>query len=347
MKKILCKLIIFILPFLVGISIELFILPIDYFTFRVWEAIIVKKFNNILPGPFYPNVRIQKIEEGDLAHHTKFAIKKTVVWYTDRYGYRKIDLDNEYYPIVIVGDSNIAGSGLNQEDILSEVLERKLNMKVYPFAPEGIGKLIKNERFKEKSPKIVVFGAVEREIPYLSPLKTKIYKSGSYIKEKIRSLRENRFLENISIYLDRFYKANMLNFLRASLRRIFNITKDSNPQYIDPDFGPIFFLQGPAANQDVKDEILKKALNTIKTYNEALKTRGIRFIFLPIPEKENIFYKLLNTKRPVFLEKLIAELKREGIEVIDTQKALNRAFRSIKYYFTRPMIPIGMRMVLN
>ncbi|MDI7259530.1 MAG: hypothetical protein QME90_06390, partial [Thermodesulfobacteriota bacterium] len=89
MKKILFKSALFLLPFFLSIFIELFILPIDLFTFRVWESLVVRKYRNILAGPFYPNMEITKIEEGDLAHHTRFAVKKEVQWITDRYGFRK------------------------------------------------------------------------------------------------------------------------------------------------------------------------------------------------------------------------------------------------------------------
>ena len=80
-------------------------------------------------------MEITKIEEGDLAHHTRFAIKKKVKWMTDRYGYRKQNTDRKKHEVVIIGDSNIAGSGLTQEEILSEVLEEQLKDSVYPYAP--------------------------------------------------------------------------------------------------------------------------------------------------------------------------------------------------------------------
>ena len=44
MKKFFFKSILFLVPFFVVIGIELFVLPIDFFTFRVWEALVVKKF---------------------------------------------------------------------------------------------------------------------------------------------------------------------------------------------------------------------------------------------------------------------------------------------------------------
>ncbi len=65
----------------------------------------------------------------------------------------------------------------------------------------------------------------------------------------------------------------------------------------------------------------------IKSYDEALKARGIRFIFLPIPEKKIIFHNLLNTPKPLFLGQVIEQLKKEGVEVINTQKAFEEAYQ--------------------
>ncbi|MGB9628950.1 MAG: hypothetical protein ACPL6D_09830, partial [Thermodesulfobacteriota bacterium] len=132
MKRFSLKLALFLLPILTALTVELFVLPMDFFTFRVWEAIVVRKFKNLFTGPFYPNINLTKVEEGDLTHHTKFSKKKKVKWITDRYGYRKINT-NGPFRIVIAGDSNIAGSGLSQEETLSEVLENQLKVKVYPL----------------------------------------------------------------------------------------------------------------------------------------------------------------------------------------------------------------------
>src|SRR4030067_1834623 len=164
MRKLLAKFTLFLLPFVLAIGIELFVLPIDFFTFRVWEAIVVMKHRNRFSGHFYPNIEITKIEEGDLAPHTRFVIKKKVRWMTDRYGYRKRDTDLKKHKIVIIGESNIAGSSLTQEEILSEVLEGQLKVSVYPYAPVGgINSFLKDDRFIENSPDIVIFARIERE----------------------------------------------------------------------------------------------------------------------------------------------------------------------------------------
>ncbi len=329
MKTFLFKSTLFLLPFILALLIELFVLPIDFFTFRAWEALLVMKCRALFTGHFYPNMEITKTEEGDLVPHTQFAIKKKVRWVTDRYGYRKQNTDLQKHQVVIIGESNIAGCSLTQEEILSEVLEDRLKVSVYPYAPVGgINSFLRNERFIENSPDIVVFARIERELFDLDSVKprgeNKWFKWSSKLKEQIR---ENRITQSLGIQLDRVSKMIMLHYFRATLRR-----KVANPDYfvrkpVFSRYGPIFFNQGKKANEDVSKEKFDKVVQMIKSCNEAVKRRGMRFIFLPIPNKENIFYEDLQTKRPVFLQQLISELKSQGIETIDTQKAFEEAFQ--------------------
>lgn len=327
MRRFIFKLALFLLPFLIVLTMELFILPIDYFTFRAWEGLVVRNFKNLFNGPFYPNMKLTKIEEGDLAHHTKYSKKRIVKWITDQYGYRKIKT-NGPFQIVIVGDSNIAGSGLTQEEMLSEILESELKVKVYPLAPAGIGTFLKTRRFIEHPPEILILGIVEREIPYLSALKSKRrYQIKENLLQSIKGLRENRFLQTIFVLLDRLSKLNMLHHLRATIRRAILPEAEIKPRYMTTQHGAIFFLKGPDANREVQKGVFNQVVNLIRSYHDAVTSRGIRFIFLPIPEKENILHEILQTPKPKFLEELINELKRQEVEVIDTQKAFEEAYR--------------------
>lgn len=326
MKTFVFKCTLFVLPFILIILIELFVLPVDFFTFRVWEALLVKKCRTFFHGHFYPNMEISKIEEGDLAAHTRFAVKKKVRWVTDRYGYRKRNTDLQKYQVVIVGESNIAGSSLTQEELLSEVLEDRLKVSVYPYAPvSSINSFLKEKRFIEHSPDTVIFARIERELLDLEPLEPARAKT-SFSRLKPRS-QENRTIQSLAILLNRISKMTMLHYVRASLRRSISPAHPRAPQFISSQYGPVFFLQGKSANENVSKEKLDRAIQVIRSYHEALKRKGIRFILLPIPNKENIFYKDLETARPVFLEQLISELKKYGVETIDTQKAFEEAFQ--------------------
>jgi len=340
MKRFFFKLTIFLLPFLALFFIELYLLPIDFFTFRLWEALKIHSLKWALPGYFYPKMNVAKVEEGDLAPYTKLSIKKYVHWFTDRYGYRKKDMPlATKYRIVIIGDSNIAGSGLTQEDIISEVLEKKLNLSVYPISPGSINTFLRDIRFLDNPPDIVIISSIEREIIALRTPKRELVKPQWYEKllQKIEfKIKTNSIIQNIAMSIDRILKWNLLHYYRAELRRIvekiFSTVKglcsDTSIENNKSNIGSILFLHGIEANKEISENDFQRSVKIIKLYNEILKMRGIRFIFLPIPNKENIYYDLLSiNKKPEFLKNLINTLINMGIEVADTQRAFDEAYQ--------------------
>jgi hypothetical protein len=327
MKRFFLKSLLFLFPFLVVVGIELFVLPIDFFTFRVWEALLIRKIHSILPGHFYPCMEVTKLEtSGDLARHTSFAIPKRVKWITDRYGFRKKDAEGMKPQVVIIGDSNIAGVGLTQEQMLSEVLEEQLTVPVYPYAPAGsINSFLKDLRFQKDPPRVVIVSYIERDIVNIP------FPKLSQRREQFRSFYERRdrltqirWVQSVGVMLDRLFKMNMLNYVRAKVG-------NGTPReyyHFPSKFGPMFFVQGEVANKEVPYERFQKAVETIEACDRILRKRNIRFIFLPIPNKENIYHDFLpDRRRPVFLEQLTRELRKRKIETVDTQKAFEDEYR--------------------
>jgi alginate O-acetyltransferase complex protein AlgJ len=326
MKRFFLKLLFFSSPFLILIGIELFVLPMDFFTFRVWEALFVKEFRSILSGRLYPRMEITKVETGgDLAHHAPFDVRRRVKWITDRYGCRKKDLGGVKPQVVIIGDSNILGGRLTQEEMLSEVLEDQLKVPVYPYAPMGFNAFLKELRFKKDPPKMVIVSVIERDILNL-PLAKESKKRETFLAfyEWRDHVRQIRWIQTAGVLLDRLSKMNMLHFVQSRMRN--KAVRENHP--LPSPFGPIYFLQGEEANRPISREQFEKAVHTIEAYNQVLRKRGIRFIFLPIPNKENIYHDYLPTpRRPVFLEQLIKELRNRNIETVDTQKAFEEEYR--------------------
>lgn len=332
MKRFFLRMVLFLSPFLLALGIEMFILPIDFFTFRSHEALVVKKFRGLLPGRFYPNQNLTREEEGDLGHHTKYRLKRMAQWITDSYGYRKKGSDRSgYYEVVIIGQSETFGAGLTQSEILSEILENELGLGVYPFAPAGINTFLKERRFIASPPKIVILSSVERAIPELPPLKLSGKKRWVWLeatRNKIEILKEKQWIQSLGVFFDRLYKMNMVQYIKASLKRKFSDPEEVNLIWADSQFGPILYLQGAKANEGgIDEEKWNRATLTIKAYHDLFKSRGIHFIFLPIPNKETIFYESLGTRRPVFLKQLVARLKQLGVDTVDTQGAFEKAYQ--------------------
>ena len=66
-------------------------------------------------------------------------------------------------------DSNAVGSGVTQEQVLSEQLSRAAGQPVYGYAPGGLGKyFLENLAQAGIRPKVVVLELIERDIVDLS-----------------------------------------------------------------------------------------------------------------------------------------------------------------------------------
>jgi hypothetical protein len=314
-------------PFLLALVVELFVLPVDFFCFRAVEALAVREFKGILLGEFYPNMNLIKEEEGDLGHHTKYAVKRKVLWITDSYGYRKKASGRLKYEVVIIGQSETFGSGLTQNETLSEVLENRLSLGVYPLAPAGVNTFLKEKRFILHPPEIVIVSSMERGIFLLPPPKSSSRKRWApyeNARNRMREMRANRWIQSMGVFLDRLYKMNMFRFIRASVRRGFSSREGKKLSRVDSKFGTVL-IQRSNVNKEIPEEKLNQAIQTIKSYHDLFKRKGIRFIFLAIPDKETIFYESLGIPKPVFLQKLTARLKQLEVEIVDAQPVFEKA----------------------
>ncbi|WP_397362422.1 hypothetical protein [Olleya sp. R77988] len=304
MKKFIIKIILFILPLSVFL-IDGF-LPVDTFAYRPWEAL---KYNNKngVAFPFYPNQDLNMHSSGDLLHHTEHAIIKKEHWITDKLGYRN-DVFVKKPNIVLIGDSFITGSGLTQDSTLTNVLKNKLNTEVYNMAPASFNDFISliSNNIIEK-PKLVIFSKIERDIP-------------APIKDNVGEVH-NRKASKFSIFKDKIIRLYSFKYLKARLK-----SKHGNGISGKTD-STMSFLNGKNQkyNYDEIDDIVK----TIKSYKNYCKSIGARFIFLPIPNKETVYFdKIPLKKQPDFIPKLDALLSLNKVEVINTQNIFNQYNKS-------------------
>jgi alginate O-acetyltransferase complex protein AlgJ len=300
MKIFAVKLILFVLPFVIYITV-LACLPYNYFSFRFCEAMSVYSSNSMLSGPYYPSIKMNMLEEGDLGHGSPYVMKKNVYWETDSYGYRTSP-NNSMTDIVMVGDSFTAGYSLTQDETISEVLHKKTGRDVYPYANRNINNLLSDKRFHCMSPKIVIFEQVENFIPSapkINPL-TKPYASLHIT---------NPIVLKLLILLDRVKKIEFLRLLKSKFHHYINY---------DYKYKNILFSQGDVVNTELDSSKIDTTVETIVDYKNYFSKRGITFIYLPIPRRETVFYDLLPFKHePKFLSQLIKRLEDQGVTVID------------------------------
>ncbi|MEI6820825.1 MAG: hypothetical protein WCL51_02740 [Bacteroidota bacterium] len=286
------------------------ILPITFFTHRHHEAIT---FQSIVPAKtkMYPNISSSMDAVGDLAYYTKYEIIKHETWKTDKLGYRN-DEFIEDPDILFIGDSFIEGSSLNQNQTISNNVSKKLKqVKVYNMAPCNFNEFIKYLKIGViKKPKLIIFSSVERNVPDMI---------ANHISENnpVENLLNNAFsFNNINIYIDKALKLYSVNWIRARINGTKGIGIQSG---INPN---MFFYKG--INQKYNPEDLSSTTKVLLAYKKYCDSLGIYFLFLPIPNKETVYYELVPfEKQPNYLLRLDSLLKNSNIPSINTLKIYN------------------------
>lgn len=308
MKKFILKLLLFSIPAILLIVTEVLLKP-NFFTFRPWEGL---KYSTKVATycQFYPNQSLEMNAVGDLCHHTDKAVVRRERWVTDQLGYRN-DAFIEQADVLIIGDSFIAGTGLSQEDLLSNKLRKKFGkgFKIYNMAPSSFTKFDYFLRLGiVKKPKQIIFVMVERHLP------DRIYrKSSTGIKSK---MVHYPIFGTLTSYYDRAFRFSSLKWLNARIRNHFGnglpSSKDST----------IYFLEGFRQKHAPSD--LARTIKTIKSYQAYCDSLNIQFLYLPMPDKETVYYDLVPLpKQSDYLVRLDSSLRASDIATVNTLKLYN------------------------
>ena len=291
------------LPIIGLISVEMF-LPFDSFTHRPWEALLFRSNKTMY---FYPNQSLSNQSVGDLCHHTSFAIKKNEHWITDALGYRNNSLIKNP-EVLIIGDSFIVGSSITQDSTITNVLKDKLNRSVYNIAPVGFQDFIEllNQGVIEK-PKIIIFSLNERGIP--SPIK--LTETKRILANKTTS----------SILFDKVKRLYSLKYINSRLR---GKKGQGIKGKVD---SSMFFLSVKEPNYSYSK--IKNVTKTIESYKDYCESIGIDFIFLPLPNKETVYFDKIPLKtQPCYLLKLDIVLRKRKIKTINTTEVFKNYRKS-------------------
>lgn len=297
------------------------LLSLDHFSYRAWEQLSAQP-DNI--GPFKSSSVFRGKIYGDLAHMMKvsrFRQYRTQIFTTDPYGFRNTNYsDSKYYPVIVVGDSDMAGSSLSDQGTFSVQLENKLEVPVYNYAPSSPLDILADERFKDRLPRIVVWEEVERTIignRYL-------HLANLPINISVKPRKRNSQPADVPL-ISAYYGQNIYNEIKWYLTGL--TTK--NISFVEPETGMLFYKAGTtlleySGNQRDGTSVVKG----IKRIKDIFQAKGIDLIYIPLPDKENIYRKKLpetlhpKRKQP-FLPQLHLELQRNGVLSVDLYSIFN------------------------
>jgi len=306
-------------------------LPISMFdkpdiTFRAWEAVLSgQQF-----PPFLPNYTFEQRIHGDLSNLAKISELRKFRFQrfsTDQFGFRNSIFKTEkYFPIVCIGDSDMAGSSLSDDETYTSVLEQMFDDPVYNYAPMSPLVFLGDERFYEKKPKILIWEAVE----------------GTIIQNNYHIYTTVPVTANI-IIPDESRRKKIISdpppgVLTKWCQWAFHTTRWRltglhNPRigYIDPIHGMIFYKKGlDLLKKSAEERGLATIVEGIARINDICRLRGITLLYMPLPDKENIYQQWLPApwfnKMPVtpFVCDLVSALNARGVATI----SLYESFRA-------------------
>jgi hypothetical protein len=261
MWKYLAKVGLLLAPFATLYLAELLVLPMNFFTYRCWEALIDSDGSVGLRGAFYPNQHLVMYERGDRLRFGDPNPRKAE-WFTDEYGFRNRPCAHppERYDYVLVGDSNIAGSGLDQSETLAEVVASKGNCSAYSYGASMRQKQLfwTDPRFLSHPPRTIVIECRTGEF-YLAS-------SYRYLTMEPCELPQSEFPMWARILRSRIHKQNMLQFVKSRLcSALYQTGTASEP----PDLS--------------LTERVEFMVSKVLAMQEAARARGSDFIFFLMP----------------------------------------------------------------
>lgn len=326
MKRFILKTLYFLSPFIIWWVVEVFIIPVDAFTFRTYEALSSHHF--AYPGPFYPNQHVEKKQEwGDhyrLDPSTRES--KRVEWFTDGWGWRNRPTadGSDSYDIVLFGDSNMYGSFLDQKDMLSEVLERRGVGRVYSYAwgVDHVSLFFSDPRFKTNFPKTVICQTKPGYLAYTHYAFSnfEMNEDGTLrIRDRTAEFAEYEFNARHSrwlMWVDRMGRQLFRQYLKSTLCLVLEVKEmpasfwrprpgvrlvQDQPGY-PPRPDPLTPLGVPASLS--MDEINYYTVQALKTLSEECRRRQADFIFLLLPDA------------PAISRAVVPLLRQQGVKVI-------------------------------
>ena len=309
MRKMIVILSLFLMPVLVICVYNAVVLSPIRFTHRVWDGLLITNNKYVA---FYPNYYVEMDEIGDLGFRTSKAIKKHVVWEIDGFGFRNDSVISNP-DILIIGDSFVAGGGLSQEHTITNVLSKLMpSTKIYSMAPTTFSTfLIYNKTGRIKKPKLIILFCVERFLNEKNDTIADI-ENIKYLSDKLNFSKFDEILDRMLKGTDRLAVSSFFH------RR----TGIGIPSVIDK---KILFFEGKMSINN-ESEKLSKSIENAKMINDKCKSMGIRFLFIPMPNKESLYWESVPfTKQPDLLYKVDSILNKNKILTINALDILTKA----------------------
>ena len=296
-----------------GFVLALGLLPIDRFTSRTWEALLI---GSPINSPFIPLQSLTKTEKGDLAFQSNEPIFQSVHFTTDEYGYRNTPPACTDPQAVIIGDSMAVGGSLSQSETPSAKLSEALRTCVRSFAGGSYSYALHSIFGLGLRPKYVILILTQRTaggIPSLS--NPNLSGWGVHQLPGIQSLHRNylEFRKNL------YWNFRARHGVVESIKRLWSSPdlEATSPRVSSDDTKkPILFYSGDWERR-VSDLEMQSDLQHLERLSQDLKPLGAKLIFTFVPNKSTIYPGSFVDRDSDFIDRFLPLTQGRDFEFID------------------------------
>lgn len=309
------------------------LLPPERLFFRGWEYVSGAGRYNIARRSL-THVQDEYGDLGNMLGVDRYKQWRRNAYTMDEEGYRNVHGKRRSdAPVVVVGDSFIAGVGNTDQETFAVELERLTGIPMESYVPGDLSLLLTENRFPDlRRGTLLVWGRVERNLTAgdgeiqkwmrdtscftETPWKRLIRTSKTFVKQRIGNWVE---YANISP-LRRIGQ-------RAFQRIRFALTGGhANTVILSEDGSDMLFYSKDVRllRQDAADRQIADVADAIAHAQDCLARRGLSLLFVPIPDKPHIEHAHVPEDRkpsmplsPDPLSTLQKELSVRGVRVVD------------------------------
>ncbi len=336
----------FVFPVVALVAVWAGLVAIDWFMrfhhFR-WQDRLIRHPSasvSAVRGPDVPMSR-RTIPEGPYADLTRLAAVDAI---TQRYGETKPETwlaadeagyrndpptDGVMFPVMVTGDSFMHVQ-FGEEGSFTRLLENDLGVRVYNHAYPGSGafwglhRYLLEGRFRDRPPRVIVWGLLEREIAgdlfagyvYHVRILNKQEKgvaagpaSATIAWDQLNPRKLKATLPNtsyVSAAVNRLWNVLRYQLFGVMTRDVILSRPDSNGQHY------LFYLYNLEAmkwSQEQRNP--SQAAWAVDFIRDALRERGSELVVLLIPDKEQIYRELIPERYGPFPESTLIEFEQE------------------------------------
>lgn len=245
----------------------------------------------------------------DYFFYYRYPEKVTVT--TDADGFRSTRDEVESYPIVIAGDSTIFGTHLSDSETLPWRLSEAIGAPVFNGAQTSLSNLMAHPKLGELQ--VFIDAITERSIfpRILGKRETEIRE----VTFQPLARKNLNILEAAGEVPPKRYSLPLIivNNMRKTFGD-FKTWKNGGEQ-------PKLYMRHHMLRSE-----LERTVEIIVARKRAFDPLGIRYVFVPIPAKQNLYADNVDDYTRNFLSVLFARLRNEGVEYVD----LDTPFRAHK-----------------